>query len=117
MKNGYGVGLYWLEGEELIVSTEVTLTADWQPLAFAPDDPSRTYTKAIWEFGGKKFHFHVKWSGKGHTAEPRMSVPGLSQCYGAWYAGDIPYEHELYNGYGENGLTTDEAIRKMGLLR
>jgi hypothetical protein len=113
-QNGKGVGVYWLEGEEPVITSEVHLEADWQHLPFAPDDPSVSYTKATWTFGGKVIHFDVKWSGKGHTPTPRMWTPGLTQCYGTWYEGDTPYEHEVWHTFGENDFITADQARSMG---
>lgn len=114
-KNGEGVGVYWLEGEEPILSNEVTLEADWQKLPYTDEtDPTVSYTKAVWKFGGKTIHFIGKWGGKAHLEKPRLDRPGLSQVYGTWYEGEEPYEHDLWFTYNEASHCPREVIEEMG---
>ena len=115
--NGKGVAIYWLEGQEPIISDEVTLEAEWHRLPYAPEsDSSVTFTKAIWKFCGKEVHFEGKWGAKGHTATPRMNTIGLTHCYGSWYEGKSPREYELMHAANECSGATIETIEKMGFV-
>ena len=113
-KNGYGVGYYFIEGEEPILTDEVYLEAEWHHLPYASDDPTVVFTDAIWRFGGKEFHFNGKWGAKGYTPTPRLEKIGQSHVYGTWYEGKTPYKQTLYYTWNENMEVTDERIRKMG---
>jgi len=114
--NGHGMGMYWLEGNEPVLSDEVIVEADWQPYPFAKDDPTLTYTKAVWKFAGVELHTNCRWGSKGHTQHPRMEMVGFSQSYGTWYEGSEPYQHEIYHLLCENHSATVENAEKGGLL-
>lgn len=114
-RNGHGVAAYWLEGEEPVLTDEVTLECDWQRLPYAePGDDTLSYTNAVWRFAGKEIHFTGKWGSKGFTAQPRLSRVGQSQSFGSWYEGKTPYEHKLFHTINENMGANIESIRKMG---
>ena len=114
-RNGHGVAAYWLEGEEPVLTDEVTLECDWQRLPYAePGDDTLSYTNAVWRFAGKEIHFTGKWGSKGFTAQPRLSRVGQSQRFGSWYEGKSPYEHKLFHTINENMGANIESIRKMG---
>lgn len=110
--NGEGVGIYWLEGEEPIMSDKVTLDAEWHRLPYAPlSDPSLTFTNATWRFGGKEIHFTGKWGAKGHTPTPRLYTVGLTHCYGTWYEGATPREYLMQHCANEcSGGTVDNLL-------
>lgn len=113
--NGHGVAVYWLEGEEPILSNEVTLECNWQRLPYAAaEDNTVGYTNAIWRFAGKEIHFTGKWGAKGFTAQPRLSRTGQTQCFGTWYEGKTPYSHTLFHTINENMGATVQGIRNMG---
>lgn len=114
-KNGEGVGVYWLEGEDPVISTEIVLEAEWHKLPYAPDsDRSVTFTNAVWRFADKEIHFIGKWGNKGHTAEPRMYTEGLTHASGIWYEGNEPYEHILNHCCHECSGGTIEKLTEMG---
>ena len=114
-QNGLGVGFYWLEGEEPILSTDVFLEADWHRLSYVSDnDPTVHFSRAIWRFGGKEIHCDCKWGSKGFLEKPRLDTIGLSQTYGPWYEGNTPYDHEIWFNINENMGATVDKIKEMG---
>lgn len=114
-QNGCGVAAYWLEGEDPVLTDEVTLECDWQRLPYTnPEDDTLGFTKAVWKFADKEIRFTGKWGSKGFTATPRLSRTGQSQSFGTWYEGKEPYEHEIFHATGENMGANIEQIKKMG---
>ena len=113
--NGKGVGIYWLEGEEPIMSDEIFLEAEWHRLPYAPkEDTSVTFTNAVWKFAGKEIHFQGKWGAKGHTPQPRLNTIGLTHCYGIWYEGKEPRNYKCQHAANECSGATVEVIKEMG---
>ena len=100
-ENGKGLGIYWLEGEEPIISDEVINEGIWQKVPYVDDDTA-VCVDNIWRFAGKTFHVLGKWGAKGFTETPRFDRHGQSQMFGTWYEGDIPYEHRVWNTFSEN---------------
>lgn len=99
--DGKSTGLYWLEGEDTVISHDVKLETVWEPLPYM-EDGTCTYKDAVWRFGGKEIHFTGKWGAKGITAYPRVELGGQSQVLGTWYEGSTPYEHKLSMTFHEN---------------
>ena len=97
---GDGVGMYYLEGEEPVVSENIRMECDWfhQPYS---DDGTVMYKDAVFHIGDKKIHFQGKWGAKGITAKPRYEKHGQSQIFGSWYEGDEPYVHTLETTFHE----------------
>jgi len=113
-ENGKGIGVYFLEGEEPIVTEDVRLEADFQHLPYV-DDGTVVYTKGIWYVGPKVIHFDGKWGAKGFTAYPKIEKHGQSQCLGTWYEGKIPYKHTLEHTFTENsGDAYADRVKRMG---
>lgn len=112
--NGKGLGMYYIDGEETIVTDEVYLDADFQHLPYV-DDGTVVYTEATWKIGPKTIHFNGKWGTKSFTAQPKLDKHGQSQCFGTWYEGDTPYEHVIEHTFNENtGDAFAERMSEMG---
>lgn len=116
-KNGKGIAIYWLEGEDPIYSDECVMEADWQHLPYVPEgDDTVVATNITYKMpNGPEIHYTGKWGTKGFTAEPRLERIGQSHSLGTWYAGDTPYEHEIWSVLNENMNATPERIERMGL--
>ena len=99
--NGKGLGIYWLEGEEPVISSEVTNEGVWERLPYVDDD-TVVCIDNIWKFGGHEFHVLGNWGAKGFTGQPRFDRHGQSQVFGTWYHGDKPYKHRIWNTFSEN---------------
>lgn len=113
-ENGKGVGMYYIDGEEPIVTNEVRLDAEFHRLPYVNDD-TVVYTNATWKIGPKIIHFIGKWGTKGFTAYPKIEKHGQSQCFGSWYEGDFPYEHIISHAFNENsGDSYADRIAQMG---
>lgn len=112
--NGRGIGMYYIDGEEVIVTDEVHLDADFYRLPYVNDD-TVVYTKATWKIGPKTIHFEGKWGTKGFTAYPKIDKHGQSQCFGTWYEGDVPYNHVISHAFNENsGDAFAERMKQIG---
>ena len=105
--------MYWLEGEEPVISEDVFLYAAWEKLPYTPDDdPTVAYKESVWRIGPKTIHYKGEWGSKGHTFEPRMKAIGFSHSgYGDWYEGETPYKHVRYHSLNENIGATKENFR------
>lgn len=115
-ENGKGVGMYYIDGEEPIVTDQVHLDADFYYLPYV-DDNTVVYTKATWRIGSKTIHFDGKWGTKGFTAYPKVEKHGQSQCFGTWYEGDVPYEHVISHTFNENsGDAYADRIEALGFV-
>lgn len=113
-ENGKGVGMYYIDGEEPIVTDQVHLDAEWHRLPYVDDD-TVVYTNATWTIGPKTIHFVGKWGTKGFTAYPKVEKHGQSQCFGEWYEGDKPYRHVVSHAFNENsGDSYAARIRSLG---
>lgn len=113
-ENGKGIGMYYIDGEEPVVTDQVYLDAKFRRLPYV-DDGTVVYTDAIWTIGPKKIHFEGKWGTKSFTAYPKVEKHGQSQCFGTWYEGDTPYRHVVSHAFNENsGDAYAERMRQMG---
>ncbi len=110
---GKSMGLYYLEGEEAVVSEDVRMETEWflQPYV---DDRTLMYKDAIFHIKDKTIHFEGRWGSKGITAYPRYEKHGQSQIFGTWYEGDAPYEHTLFTTFHESMEAYDYKFRKLG---
>ncbi len=106
-------GYYHIDGEEPIVSYEVSMEADWYHLPYT-DDGTCVYKDAVFKFGGKEIHFEGKWGSKGFTPKPRVERHGQSQVFGTWYEGKDPYKHKLFLSFNENMEAYDCKLKTMG---
>ena len=113
-ENGHGIGIYYIDGEEPVVTDEVRLDAVFQPLPYV-DDGTVVYTDATWHIGPKTIHFTGKWGTKSFSFAPKLGKHGQSQCFGTWYEGDVPYQHVVSHAFNENtGDAYAERFREMG---
>ena len=110
---GTSVGIYWLEGEEPVISYDVKMEAEWERLPYT-DDGTCIYKDAIFRFAGIEFHVNGKWGTKGFTEKPRIERHGQSQVFGTWYVGDTPYRHQVSNSFNENMDCYDYKLQEMG---
>ena len=96
-----GIGYYCVDGKDPVVSSNVTLEANWQPL---PHDPgTQTFTKAVWRFAGVTINYEAKhgwrlFDNSCEPAPPPFNQPGsgFSQNSGDFWAGDTrqKYKHQ-----------------------
>lgn len=113
-ENGKGIGMYYIDDEEPVITDQVYLDAKFCRLPYV-DDGTVVYTDAIWTIGPKKIHFHGKWGTKSFTAYPKVEKHGQSQCFGTWYEGNTPYRHVVSHAFNENsGDAFAERMRQMG---
>ena len=113
-ENGKGMGMYYIDGEEPVITDSVYLDAVFCRLPYV-DDGTIVYTNATWRIGPKTIHFTGQWGTKSFTAYPKLEKHGQSQCFGSWYEGDVPYRHVLEHTFNENsGDAYPERMRKMG---
>jgi hypothetical protein len=113
-ENGKGIGMYYIDGEEPLVTDEVYLDTKFQYLPYV-NDGTVVYTNATWTIGSKKIHFNGKWGTKSFTAYPKIEKHGQSQCFGTWYVGDIPYKHVISHTFNENsGDAYADRMAQMG---
>lgn len=99
--NGDSTGIYWLEGNDPVVSEHVDMDAVWQKLPYSNDNTC-SYKDATWKFADKEIHFKGRWGHKGLTAYPRLELSGQSQVMGDWYEGSNPYKHKISMTFHEN---------------
>ncbi len=98
--SGKSTGIYWLEGNNPIVSDKVDMEANWEPLPYEKE--TCCYKEAVWKFADKEIHFNGRWGHKGLTAYPRMTLKGQSQIMGDWYEGKQEYKHTISMTFHEN---------------
>lgn len=113
--NKKGLGIYWIEGEEPIISNEVINEGIWQRLPYV-DDGTVVCLDNIWKFGGKEFHVVGKWGSKGFTIPPRLDRHGQSQIFGIWFEGNVPYKHICWNTFSENMGAFYNSMKNRGFI-
>ena len=113
LADGKNFAYYYIDGETPILTSNVSMEADWYHLPYVQDGTC-IYKDAIFRFAGKEFHFEGKWGTKGFTPEPRVAKHGQSQIFGTWYEGSTPYQHRLYMTFGENMEAYDYKLQEMG---
>lgn len=111
--SGNMCGIYWLEGEEPIISYQVKLFAEFEHLPYV-DDGTCIYKDCIIEFSNISFHFKGKWGAKGFSKDPRIERHGQSHVFGEWYVGNEPYKHKLASSFMENMNCYDYVLKEMG---
>jgi hypothetical protein len=111
--NGKGLGIYWLEGEQTVISDQVINEGIWEKLPYI-DDGTVVCIDNIWHFGGREFHVIGHWGAKGFTATPNLGRHGQSQVFGTWYEGETPYTHRIWNTFSENMDAYAESMKKRG---
>ena len=112
-EKGESMGMYYLEGEEPVVTTGVKMETEWfhQPYV---NDGTLMYKDATFYVGNKVIHFEGKWGTKGITAYPRYEKHGQSQIFGTWYEGDKPYKHKMFTTFHESMEAFDYKFKKLG---
>jgi hypothetical protein len=110
---GKHLGMYYLEGEEPVITDSVTVEADWVHLPYVQDGTC-VFKDATFYVGNKVIHFNGKWGSKGFTAKPRIEKHGQSQIFGTWYEGNTPYDHRLFYTFVENMDAYDVKLEKLG---
>ena len=110
---GKTYAMYYLDGEEPVISDTVTLEADWEHLPYV-DDGTCTYQKMTLYIEDKVIHFDAKWGSKGFTHEPLISKHGQAQVFGTFYEGDKPYTHRLSFSFAEHMEAYDTVLTEMG---
>lgn len=115
-RNGKGIGIYCIDGEEPVVTDQVYLeNGVFRRLPYLPEgDHTVALAAGTWKFGGKEFHLDCRWGGKGYTAGPRIERIGQSQTYGRWYEGKEPYKQELYGFFTELMDVSEELVTALG---
>lgn len=111
--NGQGLGIYYIDGEEPVISDQVINDGLWERLPYV-NDGTVVSVNNIWKFGGKEFHVNGYYGAKGFTAEPRFDRHGQSQVFGSWYVGSEPYEHRIWNTFSENMDAYEDNMKKRG---
>jgi hypothetical protein len=112
-ENGKGLGIYWIDGEDPIITDEIVNEGIWERLPYVNDN-TVVCIDNIWKFGGKEFHIKGKWGSKGFTDEPRFERHGQSQMFGTWYEGNEEYKHRIWNTFNENMDAYYESMIKRG---
>lgn len=113
LKNRFGV--YWLEGQEPIVSDNLRIETNWKHLSYlSEEDPTCGYENCTWYLNDLEIHINGKWGTRGFAAEPRTDRVGCTQTFGPWYTGKTPYKHKLWHNYNENMGCTIENLDKYG---
>ena len=105
--------IYWLEGENPIITDKVSVDATWEHLPYC-DDGTCIYKDAIFYFANKEIHFEGQWGSKGFTEKPRIEKHGQSQVFGRWYEGKQPYKHRLWYSINENMDAYDWKLKELG---
>ena len=105
--------VYKIDGEEMIVSDDVSMEADWCHLPYV-DDGTCVFKDAILRFAGKEVHFEGKWGSKGFLKQPRLEKHGQSQMFGTWYEGKERYRHRVYYTFTENMEAYDSNLKEYG---
>lgn len=109
------VGIYWLEGEEAIISENVMFEAEWIDVPYLPkDDPTCGYINAVWKIENKEIHMNGKWGCSGLTDSNLVNRVGTTRTFGTWYEGKEPYEFKYVHNCNENMGCTIENLKKHG---
>ena len=111
--NGKGLGIYYIDGQEPVISEEVINEGVWERLPYVDDD-TVVAVDNIWRFGGKVFHVKGRYGAKGFTGRPRFDRHGQSQVFGSWYEGDIEYRHRIFNTFSENMDAYAASMKERG---
>lgn len=104
---------YKIDGEEMIVTDEVSMEADWIQLPYV-DDGTCVFKDATIRFKGKECHFKGKWGTKGFLKEPRIEKHGQSQMFGTWHEGKEEYQHRIYFTFSESMEAYDRNLKEYG---
>lgn len=112
---GSGAAAYWLEGEEPVMTEDVTLETEFYPLPYLPaDDPTCACKNMVWRFAGKEIHFTGKWGSRRFAPDPLKEKAGASNSFGTWYEGKTPYAHRVNHTFNESMGATVENLKKHG---
>lgn len=104
---------YKIDGEEMIITDEVSMEADWVHLPYV-NDGTCVFKDAIIRFKDKECHFKGKWGTKGFLKQPRLEKHGQSQMFGTWYEGKEEYKHRISYTFTESMEAYDENLKQFG---
>jgi hypothetical protein len=110
---GKTLGMYYLEGEQPIITDTVSVEADWMHLPYV-NDGTCVFKDATFYISDKVINFKGQWGSKGFGAKPRIEKHGQSQMFGTWYEGSAPYQHRLYFSFVENMDAYDTKLEQLG---
>lgn len=105
--------VYFLQGEQPIITNKFVLEADWYRLPYV-NDGTCIFKEAIIRFFDKEIHYIGKWGTKGYLKEPRLDKHGQSQSFGIWYEGKEANYHRLSSGFYEGMEVYDHKLIQMG---
>lgn len=112
---GTGTAAYWLEGEEPIITEDVTLKTEFYHLPYLSDnDPTCACKNMLWRFADKEIHFTGKWGSRRFSSDPINEKIGSSNSFGTWYEGNTPYTHRVNHTFNESMNATVENLKKNG---
>ncbi|MCR4854931.1 MAG: hypothetical protein K5908_02065 [Erysipelotrichaceae bacterium] len=112
-ENGKGLGIYYIDKEEPVISGDVINEGIWQRLPYVDDDTVVSIDN-VWRFAGKVFHVKGRYGAKGFTGRPRLDRHGQSQIFGTWYEGDTEYRHRIWNTFSENMDAYASSMKERG---
>ena len=110
---GKTLAIYYLEGEQPVITDTVYMEADWVHLPYV-DDGTCIFKNATFHICDKEIHFEGKWGTKGFTAQPNLDKHGQSQIFGTWYEGKKQYKHRLFHTFVENMEAYDTKLENLG---
>lgn len=115
-KNGCGEGVYWLEGEPPIITSNTSMQAEWYHLPYLPKgDKTVHYNGADWNLDNKiSIHCDSSYGSKGFSGEIRQ-IEGIAQTYGDFYVGTVPYKHPVWIGLQEC-IAHDDTMKNWGFV-
>lgn len=108
-----GIGFFYRDGEEPVVSSEVTMEATWKLVPYVKGRKLYVYDEAVFRFGGKEIHYHAKWGfiGQNYAIHEESS---MSQSSGKWYEGQTPYKFKDSFVFAECHNAHKECIEAAG---
>ncbi|GAA4664090.1 hypothetical protein [Frondihabitans cladoniiphilus] len=113
--NGYGTAVYWLEGEEPIVTEQSEIEVEYFPLGWVDEgDTTCAFKNITWRFADKEIHFTGKWGSRRFTDHPKGEPAGWSNVFGTWYSGDTPIDYALSETWNETMASTAGELRALG---
>lgn len=108
---------YWLEGEEPIVTEEISAETEFYRLPYnLPGDDTCTYKEVTYRFAGKVIHYKSIWGSRRYTDDPLHEPPGYTNNYGTWYEGDGNYRYKLMHTFNETTTATVSNLKKLGYV-
>lgn len=113
--NDNRLAIYWLEGEDTIVTEDVFLETNYYHLPYLPpEDPTCACKDIVWKFADKEIHYTGKWGSRRFNAKPLENKVGYANTFGTWYEGNTAYEYEISHTFNESTTATIENLRNSG---